>query len=61
MFFAEANLEQVKEVAAYEIPRNLGRAEAYLKIETPESRMEEANLMKMACCLEACRRSVCNL
>ena len=54
MFFAKSNLEQIKEVTTYEIPRNLDRAEAYLKIETPESRMEEANLMKMACCLEAC-------
>lgn len=53
MFFAEANLEQIKEVAAYEIPRNPDRAEADLKIETFKGRMEETNLMKMARCLEA--------
>ena len=58
MFFAEANLEQVKEVAAYEIPRNLDRAEADLKIKASKGRMEETNLMKMAYRLEACGRSV---
>jgi hypothetical protein len=55
MFFAESNLDQVKEVTADQVSRNLCRAETYLKVEASKGRVKETNLMEMACGLETRR------